>query len=244
MEHNQFAMKFHKFQTATLITFYKERVLPFDFHPDLPLLFRHILYRKSLGMDTVIVVCGAKRTGKTYFSMKSCEELSKIDGKEFSVEKNVFFDVLPFIKFMKDATDSYCVLEEAGIQYNAQQWFDVQAKIFRNILQSQGFRKNVIFLTLPNISYLLKSARFLCNFGVETVQIGAVRVNKIIIRHLLGKGWMNYIETIRFNLPSEVVIKDYEKLKKEWNDKQIDKDMELIGEIEMPVEEKIEKDWY
>lgn len=184
-------------------------------------------------MDTIIVVCGAKRTSKTYFSIKSCEELSKVENKEYDVNSQLFFETLPFLKFMKTANDSYAVLEEVGIGYNAQEWFNIQSKIFRNILQSQGFRGNVIFMTLPNISYLLKSARLLCNFGIETMQIGVVRVNKVVMRHLVGKGWFEYIETIRFGLPSEKNVNDYEKIKKVWNDEKIEKDMKLIEDIEM-----------
>lgn len=234
----QFAMRFSKFGSQKMMTFQKEHTLPFDFHPKLALLFRHILYRKKLGMDTVIVVCGSKRTSKTYFSIKSCEELSKIENKKFDVKSQVFFDTLPFLKFMKTATDSYAILEEVGIGYNAQDWFEIQSKIFRNILQSQGFRRNVIFMTLPNISYLLKSARFLCNFGIETMQIGVVRINKVVMRHLKGKGWFEYIETIRFSLPEKENVNDYEDMKKVWNDQQIDKDIMLIEGIESPTHYK------
>lgn len=220
------------------ITFYRTIQLPEDFYPDLPLLFRHILYRRKRNMTTIIVVVGGVRTGKTYFCLKAIETLMGVEKKQFNVRDQVFFDALPFFKFMRHQTDAYCLLEEVGVGYNSQDWFTVQNKIFKNILQTQGFRRNVIFMTLPNVAYLLKSARFLLNFGIETVETGRVSVNKVVVKHLLGKGWLEYIENINFGLPSKDIVNDYELMKKEWNDKNLDQDIAKIERIENPPEAK------
>jgi hypothetical protein len=185
-------------------------------------------------MNTFILVVGAVRTGKSYFALKFAEKYSELKQIPFDVWNNVSFDIRPFLLWSKNTTKGIFVLDEVGCNLNPTEWYTIQAKVFRNFTQAQGFRNNVLIMVLPNIAFLLKAVRFMTNYIVQTRNQGCVSVSKINMDHALGKGWHDYLGNLFFTLPSTKTLEDYEKMKKEWNDKHLDMDLDYMDMLDKP----------
>ena len=233
-----FEMDFKSFNTTTVI--YSGEKIPEDFYPRECLLMRHVLYRQEKNMNVFVLVVGAVRTGKSYFSLSFIERYCKLRKIPFSVKNHVSFDLKPFLIWSQNATDNIYLLEELGTSLNPQEWFTVQSKIMRNFCQTQGFRRNILIMTLPNVAFLLKAIRFMCNYICETGSYqGQVHVNKIKMSHSRGKGWFNYLGTIKFPLPDKKTIDEYETMKKEWNDLHLKEDLNYLELLEKPDETQL-----
>jgi hypothetical protein len=185
-------------------------------------------------MNTFILVVGAVRTGKSYFALKFAERYCELKEIPFDVWNQVSFDIRPFLLWSKTSTKGIFILDEVGVNLNPQEWYTIQSKVCRNFVQAQGFRNNILILILPNIAFLLKAIRFMCNYIVQTRNQGCVSVSKIAMDHALGKGFHEYLGNIFFPLPSSKTITDYEKMKKEWNDKHLDQDLDYMDMIDRP----------
>lgn len=233
MEHEMFTCDFSPFQSQKLI-YYTGTMIPPSFYPDLNILLRHILFRQHQNMNTFIIVCGSVRTGKSYFALKIAELYSTLKGEAFNVNEQVSFDIKPFLIWSKKATKGVFVLDEVSTNLNPAEWYTLQSKIMRNFVFCQGFRNNILFLVLPNVAFLLKAIRFMANYIVQTRKQGLVSVSKITMDHALGKGWHDYLGNIHFGLPTQNTIKDYEVMKREWNDKHLDQDIDYIEMLDRP----------
>ena len=225
---SQFAMEFSAITQHRRKKWKSRGDIPDDFHQDEPFFLRHILYRRKLNMNSIVLIVGAVRTGKSYMALKLAERYCKILGKEFDVTKQCSFDIIPFLKWSQTETDNVYVLDEVGVSLNPQEWYSIQSRIFRNFTQAQGFRRNVMILVLPNASFLLKAIRFMCNYVIETRHQGTGTIRKLIMDHTRGKGYFLNMGTIKFHLPKKKNIKGYETMKKVWNDKMLKEDIEHL----------------
>ena len=93
--------------------------MKYELNPDsrVPLTFQALDIRRKLNKDTIIIIVGEKRSGKSYGAIKIAE---KIKGSEnWDVRQNLFFDLKPFLSWMRDTTDGICVVDEASVNYNA-----------------------------------------------------------------------------------------------------------------------------
>ena len=230
---NQFSMNFSPFLVTNKIIYRGVRI-PTTFYPNECVLMRHILYRQRKQMNSFIIVVGSVRSGKSYFALKIAEDYSRLKGEEFDVRKQCSFDIKPFLLWSRDTTKGVFILEEVSTSMNPQEWFTIQVKIMRNFVFCQGFRNNVLIMTLPNVAFLLKAVRWMSNYCIETQYQGLVSVSKIRMNHTKGLGFPEYIGNIRFGLPSDKTIKEYEGMKKEWNDKHLQEDLDYIDMLEQP----------
>lgn len=198
-----------------------------NFNSSEPLLYQMLDIRRRHNKDSIIVVVGEKRTGKSWFCGSSCEYLSKKWGVPFTVD-DVFFELKGLFKFMYASTDSLAVMEEAGLLLNAQEWANIESRLTRNMTQTQGFRRNVIFLNLPHFGFLNKSMRLMTTFVIKTVDIGKVEVYRVNVNQAMGSGFMTKVEYIDVKPPSEEWQKAYEAKKKEYNDHWLESDIEIF----------------
>src|SRR3972149_556879 len=208
-----------------------------NFSSNEPLLYQLLQLRKDKNKDSIVVVVGEKRSGKSYFCMKTAEDLAIKWGIKFDVD-NVFYEIEDLLKFMYNNKDSIGIVEEAGFFLNAQEWASIENKIVRNMTQTQGFRRNIIFFNLPHFAFLNKTMRLMTNFGIETIGRGKVVVKKVNPNYLEGDGYFTKLETIEFVLPSKELVERYEEKKKIYNDVWIQQDIEyfqlLSGEKKLP----------
>lgn len=226
---SQFSMDFSGLDISKKLEYKGSETIPEYFEPKAPFFIRHLLWRRHLNMNSIILIVGAVRTGKSYMALKIAENYTHYIKKEFSVNDQVSFEIIPFLKWSQTETDNIFVLDEVGISLNPHEWYSIQSRVFRNFTQAQGFRRNVMILVLPNISFLLKSIRFMCNYVIETRGQGKGLIYKLMMNHIKGKGYPVGLGFIKFSLPSKKIIEPYEALKKKWNDEKLEEDInELI----------------
>lgn len=186
--------------------------------------------QQQLNKDTIIIICGEKRTGKSYSAIKIAEALDS----KFDVDTGVFFDTKPFLIHFRNAKDNVFVLDEVSVNYDARSWFDIQHKIFNTLLTTQGFRRNTLILTLPTLSHLDKRVVHLAHYVFSTMRQGNLKCYKIQTAHAMGKAWLNPFSFLNLELPSKENVEKYELMKKKWNDDRLDSDIESLQEIENP----------
>jgi len=228
VEESQFAMIFSRFEFHKRGEWKGRESIPDWFYSKAPFFLRHILWRRHLNMNSIILIVGGVRTGKSYMGLKIAETYCKLLNKKFDVNKQCSFDIIPFLKWSQDETDNVFVLDEVGVNLNPQEWYSVQSRVFRNFTQAQGYLRNVMILVLPNISFLLKSIRFMCNYVLETRNQGKGFIRKVAMDHSRGKGYLMNIGSIKFSLPSKETIKEYEKMKKIWNKEHLKEDIQYL----------------
>ena len=206
--------------------------IPHWFLPNETYLARAILYRQKLKMNTFVLVVGNPRTSKSWFTLRMCEELSRIMGVDFDVDKQLTFsDIKKFLVWSQGSSESIFCLDETGTTLSPEQFWDLEQRVMRRFVQVQGLRRNILFWTLPSIVFIQKRFRFLCNYAVKTLRQGCVNVYKVEVDQLLGKGYPAYRETINFKTPSKDLVEKYEAMKKEWTDKDLDTDINFLEEL-------------
>lgn len=236
MVKSQFAMDFTKFQAHQRQQFKGKQHIPEWFRPKDELLFQHIFWRLKHKMNTIILIVGAVRTGKSWCGLKIGEgymnRMNKRDerGKRIRYDANTqcSFDVLPFLMWSQTETDSVFVLDEVGVTLSAQEWYSMQNRVFASFCQAQGFRRNLMILVLPNISFLNKRVRFLCNYIIEMKSQGTGVLRKLVMNHTFGKGYPTYMGKIKVSIPSKRTIETYENMKQVWNDNLLKENIEML----------------
>ncbi len=236
-----FHMEFQPFNARQMIYSQYGKLIPRNFKPHLRnnTLLRHTFYRQHRNQNTFILILGNVRSGKTYFALKMAELFMKEQGKKFSIKKQCSFDPIKFLKWSSTTECSCYVLDEIQLSMGAREWYDVQHRIFNQFADIQGFRRNCLFLTLPNIAYIDRHLRFLMNYVVRTLYQSKVIWWKVKMRHEVGKGWLDYVGSVKVSLPSKEVVDDYEAIKKIFNDEHLRTSIEILENIGKPKKRKI-----
>ncbi len=241
---NQFSMNFTPFKSNQRISSIYGKTIPEWFRPDLKnnTLLRHILYRRHRGMNTFVLILGNVRSGKSWTGLKFCQLYSTQSNKRFNVDKQVSFTIPKFLRWSSENMDSCYLVDEIQLSMSSREWWSIQAKIFNQFCDIQGFRRNCAFFTLPNISYIDKHLRFLINYIIVTINQGFVAWYKVKMKHHLGKGWLSPMGTIKVSKPSKHVTNKYELMKKIFNDQHLKDSIELLDNLDTPTEKEILKE--
>ena len=242
---NPFSMKFSKLGSTMRITSQYGKTIPDWFRPDLKdknTLLRHILYRRYRGMNTLVLVVGGVRTGKSWYALRMSELYMEAGGQEFDASKQVSLTLMPFLKWSNNNLDSCYLVDEIQLSMGNREWYTVQNRVFNQFCDIQGFRRNCAFFTMPNISYIDKHLRFLINYIVVTISQGLVVWFKVNTRHHIGKSWLQKIGTYKVSKPSEKVTDIYEAMKKRHNDEHLTNSMVLLDKLKNPQRIKAKQD--
>ncbi|MBU1613661.1 hypothetical protein KKC87_04540 [Patescibacteria group bacterium] len=194
----------------------------------MPLIQQAIIMRQQRQQDTIIIIVGEKRSGKSYGAIKMAELINP----NFDAEKQVFFHPKDFVRFMQTAQDDVCILDEASVYMSNRDWYDVQNKIMNQILMTQGFRRNVIIMTFPTLSHLDKQALDFCHYIITTLRLGLVKCFRVKVSQFSKKMFPLGFELLNLSLPTEANINKYELLKQMWNDMKLQEDMDYFEALE------------
>lgn len=185
--------------------------------------------RRRLNRDTIIFIVGEKRTGKSYSAIRLGEAIQKSWGLEpFDVTKQLFFEPEGFVKFFQTNTNKVVILDEASLSLDTRQWFSVESKILNSLLQTQGFRRNIVLLTSPTLADFDKRSLGFGHFMILTYKVGFSKVYRIKINQLFKKQIFQPIQTLSFELPREKNVRNYEEMKKKFNDEKLEDDMDFF----------------
>lgn len=195
-------------------------------HKDNANLFLDLVkMRQEKNMDSVIVVVGERRSGKSYGAITIAEKLSKMMGKKFIVATNMFFEPIEFLKRFNQIEKEVIILDEASESIDSRQWYDIANKIFNSLIMREGFKNNVIIMTFPVLSDLDKRALRLSSHLItmlghnseQKVSYGmAYRLKPI---HLMGKSSPRKIQLLKIGLPTDENRTVYDQMKRDWNAK-------------------------
>lgn len=206
-----------------------------------PRLFLDLLdIRREKNMDSTIIFVGERRSGKSYASIKLCEKLHQSVGLKFDVKTNLFFEPLGFLKRFQELNGEAIILDEASISLDPRMWYEASNRIINSVIMREGFKRNWIIFTLPNLSDLDKRAVRLCShlvtmFGHDTVkQKSYGMVYRLKALSLAGKSFPKKIQLLPFGLPSMRNKNIYDDMKKVWNLKISNKNIEFMEMIENP----------
>ncbi len=228
-------MNFSKFNDQRVITFFRDIKIPFRFYPKLPYIIRALMLRQKRDYNTFVLVVGNPRTSKSSFALRCSEIIANCKKKNFDVEKQLTFDdIKKFLIWSKTAKDSTFILDETGTSLSPEQFWELQQRVMRRFVQTQGFRRNILFWVLPSIIFIQKGFRFMCNYGVQTIRQGVVSTYKIKVDQLRGKGFFSYISTIRFKKPTDKTWLPYFNAKQLWNDENLKADIDYLEQAEKP----------
>lgn len=233
---NQFAMKFSPLYQHMKSIHLHGTTIPKWFKPNLNnnTLLRHILYRRSLKMNTFVSCVGAVRSGKSYFCLKYGELFMNDQNKDFDVDKQCSFDLMPFLRWSQTQTNSVYVVDEIQVSMGTREWFDVQHRVFNTFADIQGLRGNLLLMPFPNISFIDKHLRFLINYVVHIKAQGFCHWYKVVAQHHLGKNWLQFIGSIKYKLPSKEVVEKYETMKKKFTDQHLKDSIAILENMDKP----------
>ncbi len=99
--------------------------------------------------------------------------------------------------------DGVFVLDEVGVKssLSSMSWYDPLSIAISDYLQTQGYRRNLLILVLPNASFLLKKIRFMMNYVIETKFQGLGYVKKLSMDNIRSKGYYMNMGAIKWKLP-------------------------------------------
>jgi len=236
-------MSFGGFNVNSII-FKPGTLIPDNFYPMENYITRTLLWRDHQNKNTFVLIVGDPRCSKSAFAIYECIRLAKFRKRQFDVDKQLTFDdIKKFLIWSKDAECSEFVLDETGTALSPDEFWSLQQRVMRRFVQTQGFRRNILFWVLPSIVFIQKNFRFLCKYGLEAIEQGTLIVYKIKTVQILGKGHLERVCTIHFPKPEsweESKTWDrYLELKTEWNDAKLQQDIDYMDLMTKPDEQKL-----
>lgn len=188
--------------------------------------------------QNVLVACtGPTGSGKSYAQLRQLELWYKYNFNKKFPTRNICFSVEEIMQRITDTNPRTClrkgeilVLEEAGVNMGSLDFQQKVSKMFNYVLQSFRSMNYGIFMNLPVLSMLNKSARLLLH--AQTITSGIDYNKKKVklkpmfhqVNQQTGKVYSKYmrvaingkvrkIKKVLYSLPSQDLIDDYERRK-------------------------------
>lgn len=195
-----------------------------------------IRMRQEKQQDSIIIIVGQKRTGKSVGAIKIAETIDP----NFNVEEGLFFEPSPFLKYFNSAYDKVIIFDEGSESYDRRSWWEIQNRVFNSLLTREGFRRHVLIITLPVLSDLDARAVRLSSFLVTMYGFNVEKkfsigdVYRLKLAHLLGKTMPMHVQTLKLNLPSATNLDKYGKMKVDWNAIKSQQNIDILEQLENP----------
>jgi hypothetical protein len=183
------------------------------------------------------LVCfvGSPGSGKSYAAQKLASDLDRaVDfSPRFGIERVVFkpSEYLNLVE-KKLPKGSWIVFDEVGVGINAREWYSQMNKLISYTTQTFRYKNLGVCFTVPALSFLDKQIRLLLHslvimkgtspiqkksFGVWEWMTYSEYSGKVYHPRprFFHKGKKYKIQEVSFGLPSDSLVKDYEKKKSE-----------------------------
>ena len=203
--------------------------------PEMGAVINYIVLRYRKGLGTNIVVTGPSGSGKSYVCERGSELVNKkIKGETSLLDKKHILDTpLNIIEFVKDSSPGSCGnLEEIGSVYNSRRSMVSENVDINRILDTIRKRKLILFCNCPSIKSSDKA--FVRHAHIFIEILGVIKSRKICVfkafkcqynsamdkmyRHSFKDKLGHDIRFFYCNLPSDYLIKLYEKSKDSFLD--------------------------
>jgi len=183
---------------------------------------RMILARMARNMDTRILIEGEGGIGKSWLSLRIAEILDEAFSKNpaKAVDKQVYFQATEFLRGVTTLPPLSVLLYDEP----AQSWHHREFMSEVNIILSKmmiGFRykRFISMLNIPNLDFIDKDARSLCQFLINVPKRGKAEIYQINMRKFGGGIWYKSLpNTYNIGQPSVKLRNAYEKKKRIFED--------------------------
>ncbi len=197
------------------------------------LFLKYLQSRIRLNKNNLIICTGPTGSGKSYSNLRISQDADDtFDIKKVSFGPEQFMAIINTEHLKsKGATVVY---DEAGVTFNARNWYSVSNKMLHYFLQTCRSNNQMLFFNAPDISFLDSGARKLFHIHLETAGIdykrkevilkplciqiaqGSGKVYKKYLKVRVSKGYggIKKVKRIRVPLPSKELLEAYEEKKK------------------------------
>jgi len=188
-----------------------------------------LLARMHTSKNTMIIVIGELRSGKTYFSMNLGEMLKDYRIiRRFDIN-HVYFDLEKMMKEIPNYKNDYIILDEAGLQVSPSEWWSMQNRVFNYMSQMWGFRGLICVMTVPHLMMVTEKVKALTDFVVWMMNRKTARIYKMRSNVFTGTIYNKpFYHLTDLPKPSKEIIDAYEKMKKENWDKFLEESLQKL----------------
>lgn len=124
------------------------------------------------GIGQNLFITGKPGSGKSESGIKIGGEVSLLVNVKFPLSKNITFRPEDFAERYNDLEGvpegSTLMFDDAGVNYNAQDWFTEPSKIFTKLMQIIRHRALFVIFTSPDLSFINAQSRKLLHWWLET----------------------------------------------------------------------------
>jgi hypothetical protein len=177
---------------------------------DNPLFERIIKALKSGREDFVLIIVGKRRSGKSWLSIKIAEVVHEVMEYEPFTLKNNYFELEPFLKDVEERSDleGRCVtIQELGVAASRRNYYKETNKAFNAILQTMGFRRMCVIVTVPSLKLIEDTPLLLSHAILETK--GITKNNKTVCKVMEVSHnpitRKTYVPLMRFNEKGKII---------------------------------------
>lgn len=194
-----------------------------------------IRYRMDHRQNCIIIIVGQQRSGKTYAGLQLCEMYDPKFNKD-----QICLGMKPFMKIVRSRRRNRWVLfDEVGVEFDNYMWFSIPNRVLKYVAETYASRGLHLVMTLPHLSGLLKQTRVLSHFIIRMYYPGAGMLVGIGTDFIRPKVYYKHLQKLIFGMPSDKIVKEYEKIKDDFlSQKAIDWSKEL-GLIDDPKKKRM-----
>lgn len=129
------------------------------------------LLEKMSKYTYVVLVQGGPQMGKSLFTwyLVNCLSMKKF-GEAWDYEKYCARNLEEFVDMIDKFNERILVFEEASKDISIDRFYDDLNHFFNMIMQTQGYKHNLIFLVFPHSCAISNRQKYFINMGLEVVQ--------------------------------------------------------------------------
>jgi len=197
------------------------------------------------GYAPVVVISGQMGKGKSMAAL----ELARILHNEIhlmqeeltpdNIQDHLFYNVVPFLKFVYNNKRKVAIIDEAGVNLNSKDFHDKFNRKVDKTIQTMRKNNNVYIFVTPRIMDLDKSIRNFIDYKIEAIGKGVLKPTKIKAKHakLNSRGsnvnsYPIYKPYWKPDLPPNDLVKAYRDKEEDWKDDSLLEDIEELEEEE------------
>jgi len=143
--------------------------------PEADVVVDYIETRKKKGLYSLVLTSGLPGTGKSSSDLRLAELISiRLTGKNIITEENVIDDILPLIKFLKNASeDKVCiaVIEEISVLFPSRRAMSHDNVVIGKLLDTARKKQVILLANAPLWPSIDSHIRALGNVYIETLRI-------------------------------------------------------------------------
>ena len=220
---------------SALVTRFNAGIMKVREYLDQSELVRVIASDLNNGIGQIIFISGPQGSGKSWSAIALAQSVLAKTGVPFRV-KNIVFETHEFFKLYnnkeKTPEKSYVLFEEIGVAASSKDALSRTNKILMKVSQTVRYRKLLLILTAPDVSFIDKTLRKQLHFMLETERLdqknGYCYLKPFKVKNIQRTGDIHYtylknnegnqVTQVRIGKIDSVTAKAYEKRQRAFKD--------------------------